>query len=142
MTAGDPMTARAVLTPVRLAGGAGDRSVIDESDNTLVIQRFTIYMRVDGEIWQRISADRVQDPVGIFRDDLDMIIKEHPVAGLRLVSIAQRVPAVMVLGVLADGDNAGGGRILVDARIGPLMQRPRVRRAAGHPALLANGLRR
>jgi hypothetical protein len=48
----------------------------------------------------------------------------------------------MVLGVLADGDNAGGARILVDARIGPLVQRPRVGRAAGHPALLANGLRR
>jgi hypothetical protein len=75
MTAGDPMTARAMLTPVRLARGAGDRSVVDESDHTLVIQRFTIFVRVDGEIRQGIAADRVQDPVGILRNDLDVVMK-------------------------------------------------------------------
>jgi hypothetical protein len=70
------MSARAMLTPVRrLACGAGDRSVVDESDHTLVIQRLTIFVRVDGEIWQGISADGVQDPVGILRDDLDVVIK-------------------------------------------------------------------
>jgi hypothetical protein len=75
MTAGDPMTARAMLTPVRLARGAGDRSVVDESDHTLVIQRFTIFVRVDGEIRQGIAADRVQDAVRILRDDLDVVMK-------------------------------------------------------------------
>jgi hypothetical protein len=76
MTAGDPMTARAMLAPVRrLAGGAGGRSVVDESDDTLVIQRFTIFVRVDGEIRQGIPADGVQDPMGILRDDLDMVMK-------------------------------------------------------------------
>src|SRR6202042_3848630 len=97
MTAGDPMTARAMLTPVRLARGAGDRSVVDESDHTLVIQRFTIFVRVDGEIRQGIAADRVQDPVGILRNDLDVVMKYPPVAGLLLLSIAQRDPAAMDL---------------------------------------------
>jgi hypothetical protein len=76
MTGWAPMSARAMLTPVRrLACGAGDRSVVDESYHTLVIQRLTIFVRVDGEIWQGISADGVQDPVGILRDDLDVVIK-------------------------------------------------------------------
>ena len=76
MTAGAPMTVWAMRTTMRpLACGTGDRSVVDESDDTLVIQRLTIFVRVHGEIWQGISADGVQDPAGILRDYLDVVMK-------------------------------------------------------------------
>jgi hypothetical protein len=44
----------------------------------------------------------VQDAAAVVGYDLNMPVEEHPVAGLRVVSIAQRMPAVVVLSVLED----------------------------------------
>ena len=83
------------------------RAVVDEPDHALPGQRHAELMGVHGEVGQRIAADRVEHSVGVLRDDLDMAVEEHPVARLRPVSVAERVPAVVRLGILNDGDDAG-----------------------------------
>ena len=97
MTAGYVLMA--ARRPVR---GIGYLSVIDEPDDTLGTQRVTIFMGVDRKVRQGIASDGVQDSAGIFRDNLDVVIKQHPVAGLRPVAVAQRVPAMMGLCILED----------------------------------------
>ena len=79
-------------------------------------------------------------PGRIAGDHLDMAVEQDPVAGPWLVAVAQRMPAVMGLGVLHDRDDLRRARVEVDAHVGPLAQRPRIGGSAGNPALLAGGL--
>jgi hypothetical protein len=95
-------------------------------------------VRVDGEVRQGVTADGVQDSVGIARDDLDVPVEQHPVTRQRLVAVAEWMPAVMGHRVLEDRGDADRRWIRVNAGIHPLVQRPGVGGAAGHPALLAN----
>jgi hypothetical protein len=95
---------------------------------------------VDREIWQGIPADGVQNSAGILRDHLHVAIEQHPVAGQWFVAVAQRVPAVMRLRILENRGDAKGRLIRLNADIGPFMERPRIGRASGHPALLTNYL--
>jgi len=98
-----PVTAGYVLMAARRpVRGIGYLSVIDEPDDTLGTQRVTIFMGVDRKVRQGIASDGVQDSAGIFRDNLDVVIKQHPVAGQRLVAVTQRVPAMMGLCILED----------------------------------------
>lgn len=48
----------------------------------------------------------MQDAPGIVGDYLDVAIEQNPVAGRWLVTIAERVPALMRLRILLDGDNS------------------------------------
>jgi len=95
-----------LLSMRRLSGRAAEITVVDKSGGTLGAERITIFVCVDGEIWQGITANGVQDAVGILRDYLDVAGEKHPVAGPRLVTVAQPMPAVMCFRVLPDGDNA------------------------------------
>src|SRR5205814_4161294 len=70
----------------------------------------------------------------------DVAVEQHPVAGLRLVAVAERMPTVMRLRILHDGDDLRRVRVEVHAYIGPLMQRPGIGGPSGHPALLPGGL--
>ncbi len=124
-----------------LARGTGQRAVVDESDDPLGAEGIGILVGIDGEIRQRIAADRGQDSAGVLGDHLDVAVKQHPVAGHRLVTVAQRMPAMIRLRVLEDRGNAQRRRVRVDPDVGPIMQRPRVGGASGHPALLPHHLR-
>jgi hypothetical protein len=86
---------------------AGEIAVVDKAEDALSGQRIVVGAGVDGEIRQRVATDGVQDTALVFRDDLDVPVEHHPIAGSRQVAVAQRVPAVMRLRVLADGDDAG-----------------------------------
>jgi len=82
----------------------------------------------------------MQHARGIFGDHLDVAIEQYPVARGWLVSVAQRVPALMRLRILQDRDNSERPWIRVNPDVGPLVERPGVRATPGHPALLANHL--
>jgi len=88
-----------------LARGRMDRAIVDESDYALGAKRITKLVGVDSEIRQGVAADCRHNPVGVLRDHLNVTVKQHPVARLRCVAVAQLMPPLMRLGVLADGDN-------------------------------------
>ena len=115
-------------------------AVVDESEHALAGERGRELVRVDREVRQRVAADGVQGGAGIPGDHLDVPVEQHPVARLRLVTVAERVPAMMRLRVLQHRHHVRRCRVGLDADIGPLMQRPRVGAASGHPALLARSL--
>jgi hypothetical protein len=150
MAAALPVTSCRMLTPGRLSTGAGQcaagssagqRTIVDETDYTLGGQRIRVLVGVDGVIRQRIGADGLQRTTGVAGDHLDMAVEEHPVAWLWLVAVAECVPTLVSLRVLADRDDAQRRRVRADPDISPLVERPWVRGAAGHPALLADHLR-
>ena len=97
-------------------------------------------MGVDGEIGQRVAANGGQDAIGVLRDHLHVAVKQHPVARQRLIAVAQRMPALMCLGVLQDGNDAGRVGVRVHPGVGPVVQRPGVARSARQPALPADDL--
>ena len=97
-------------------------------------------MGVDGEIGQRVAANGGQDGIGVLRDHLHVAVKQHPVARQRLIAVAQRMPALMCLRVLQDGNDAGRVGVGVHRDVGPVVQRPGVARSARHPALPADDL--
>ena len=123
-----------------MAGRADQLAVVDESEYALGCERCRELVRVDREVGQGVGADAVQGGAGIAGDHLDVPVEQHPVAGLRLVAVSERVPAVMRLRILQHRDHVRRCRVGLDADIGPRMQRPRVGAASGHPALLAYGL--
>jgi hypothetical protein len=125
----------------RMARSTGQVTVIDEASDTLRAERVTILVGVDGKIWQGITPDRMQNAAGILRDDLDVAVEQDPVAWLWLVMVAQRVPAMMRLRILEDRGHTERARVRVDPDIGPFVERPRVGRPSGDPALLANDVR-
>jgi hypothetical protein len=49
----------------------------------------------------------VHHPGGELGDDLNMAVEEHPVPGLWVIAVAERVPAVVGPGVLDHRDNLG-----------------------------------
>ena len=122
------------------AGRAAQLAVVDESEHALGGERGRELVRVDREVRQRVPADGVQGSAGIPGDHLDVPVEQHPVAGLRPVAVAERVPAVMRLRVLQHRYHVRRCRVGLHAHVGPPMQRPRVGAAPGHPALLADRL--
>ena len=64
-------------------------------------------MRVHRVIRQRVAADGVQDASVVAGDDLHMTVEQNPIAGLSLIAIAERVPAVVALGILEDRHHIG-----------------------------------
>ncbi len=82
-------------------------SVADKPGHALGGQWSRVLVGVDREVGQRVSADRVQDTTGVLRHDLHMAVEQDPVAGQRIVAVAQRVPAVMRLCVLQNRRDAG-----------------------------------
>jgi len=103
-----------VLRTLRLAGrhashaGRGSRrltirgehlTVVDESRHCLGAKWIAELMGVDGEVGLRVTADGVQDSVGILGDDLHVAVEQHPVAWLWPVGVAQRMPALVCLGI-------------------------------------------
>src|SRR5579859_5405806 len=94
--------------------GTGQLAVVDESLDALGSQRPAVLVCVDREVRQRIDADGVQYSAGVLGHDLDVAVEEHPVPGLRLVAVTQRVPAAVCL------------RILLDRQIGRASCRERV----------------
>ena len=135
-----PPAAEPLRRAVRRAHRAEQLAVVDESGHALRGQRAGERVRVDREVRQRVPADRAQRPGRVAGDHLDVAVEQHPVARLRLVAVAQRVPALVGLGVLHDRDDLRRGRVGVDPDVGPLVQRPRIGRPPGDPALLAGGL--
>ena len=123
-----------------MAGRADQLAVVDEPEHALGGERSRELVRVDREVRQRVRADGIQGGAGIPGDHLDVPVEQHPVARLRPVAVTERVPAVMRLRVLRHRHHVRRRRVGLHADIGPLMQRPRVRAAPGHPALLANRL--
>ena len=97
-------------------------------------------MGVDGEIGQRVAANGGQDAIGVLRDHLYVSVKQHPVARQRPIAVVQRMPALMCLRVLQDGNDAGRVGVGVHPGVGPVLQRPGVGRSARHPALPADDL--
>src|SRR5579859_7296401 len=87
------------------AGHARQLAVVDEADDALGGQWAGVPVRVDGEVGQRVAADRVQESGAVPRDDLDVAVEQYPVPGLRLVTVAERMPALMCLSVLQHGDD-------------------------------------
>ncbi len=90
----------------RLVIGGEQLTVVDESGYALCAQRITELVSVNSEVGQRVTADGVEDSVGILRDHLDVAVKQYPVAWLRPVGVAQWVPALMCLRILEDRDDA------------------------------------
>ena len=76
-----------VTAALRRVRGAGELTIVDESDDIPGPQRITVLVGVDREVRQRVAADSVQDPRGIFGDYLDVTVKQDPVAGERLVAV-------------------------------------------------------
>src|SRR5262249_43420742 len=79
--------------------GAWPQPIVNETGNTMTTQRSGIDVRVDRVIRQRVAADGVQDARVVVGDDLHMTLEQDPIAGLRRVAIAERVPAVVPLGI-------------------------------------------
>ena len=115
-------------------------AVVDEASHALRGQRAGEGVRVDGQVRRGIPADRAERSGRVAGDHFDVAVEHHPVAGLRVVAVAQRVPAVMSLGVLHDRDDLRRVRIGVDAYVRPRAQRPRICRPPGDPALLPGSL--
>ena len=115
-------------------------AVVDKPLDALLRERVGEGVGVDREVGQRVGPDRIERPVGIAGHDLHVPVEHHPVSGLRLVPVAERVPALVRLRVLDDRRDAHRVRVGVDPDVGPLVQRPRVRRAAADPALLPDRL--
>ncbi len=121
-----------------LRSTSGPETVVHKADDALAAQRTGILVGVHREVRQGIPADGVQHTTGVLGHDLNMTVEEHPIAGLRLIAIAKRVPPLVVLGVLQHRRNLGRCRVRSDPGIHPVVQRPRVARAARYPALLAH----
>ena len=77
--------------------GRRERSVVHEADDSLGRQRAVELVGVDREVRQRITADGLQHPGGVAGDHLHMAVEHHPVPGLRLVAVAEWMPAVVSL---------------------------------------------
>ena len=60
-------------------------------------------VRVHGKVRQRVAADGVQGAAAVPGEHLDVPVEQHPVSRLRPVAVAQRVPAVIGLGILHHG---------------------------------------
>ena len=116
------------------------RPVVDEADHARRGQRPGVVVRVHGEVRQRVPADGVQHPARVLGDHLDVPVEQDPVPRQRGVSVSQRMPAIMGLRVLLDRDDPGGRGVRLDPHIRPGVQRPRIGRAAGDPALPAGHL--
>ena len=137
------LTRCGMQVPVRRpARGTGNLTIVDESGDTLRAQRVRVFVGVDGVIRHGIAPDRVQDATGIFRDHLNMAIKEDPVARQRFVTVAQRMPAMRRLRVLDHRGDTERCRVRVNADICPRVKLPRIGGTAGHPAVPANDMGR
>jgi hypothetical protein len=62
-------------------GRAGEIAVVDKAEDALSGQRVVVGAGVDGEIRQRVATDGVQDTALVLRDDLDVPVEHHPIAG-------------------------------------------------------------
>ena len=82
-------------------------TVVHEAGHTLALQRARVLVRIDRQVRQRVSTDRVQHPAVVLGDHLDVPVEQHPVARHGCVSIPERAPATGALGVLQDGHDAG-----------------------------------
>jgi hypothetical protein len=95
---------------LRARGGpadrGGQRAVVDEAGHALVRERRAELVGVDRQVRHRVAADSVQDAAGVFRDHFDMAVEQHPVSRLGRIAVAERMPAVVRLGVLQDRDHA------------------------------------
>ena len=122
--------------------GRGEVPVVDEADHAVGSQRPAVGVGVDREAGVGVRADGVEHPAGVAGHHLDVVLEQHPVTRLGLVALADRVPAVVRLGVGHDGGDGGRRRVRVDPDVGPGRQREGVARPAADPALLADRLRR
>jgi hypothetical protein len=82
-------------------------AIVDETGNPLAAERTWVAVRVHRVVRQRVAADRVQDASGVVGHDLHVTVEQNPIAGLRLIAIAERVPAVVALGILEDRHHVG-----------------------------------
>ena len=123
-----------------LAHRAEQLAVVDEAVHALRGQRAGERVRVDREVRRGVPADRAQGSGRVAGDHLDVAVEQHPVAGLWLVAVAKRMPAVVRLRVLHDRGDLRRVRVEVDPDVGPPMQRPGIGGSPGDPALLPGGL--
>ncbi len=66
---------------------SGSDPLLTNPDDARGGQRSRVFVRVDGEVGQRVPAHGVQDTTGVLGDHLDVPAEEHPVPRERPVSV-------------------------------------------------------